>query len=303
MTGPKVDRLLRWYPRAWCERYGDEFAELLNAEIEEQPQSWRRDLDVRRHGVQARFAAAGFGAGPVRDPAAVRSVQAFALTGFVAATVSLWGQILRGSSAAPYAHPAVAAMRIVIAATLAILGGWAAVNAWGLATRTASVLRTHRRDVVPALLQTGIGLTAFGGGLTIALSNLHERITPTLLSRALTQSISTYWAHPAMLVHSSDGSTVSWTLLSPVAVVLVVSGLVQLSCAVDRITPPTRRRPTPRVPRALMLAPTVFVSAWWVAGSSHYRSPGLQAGTLDLLLIAAMAGLLGVLAGTSRPAA
>ena len=38
----RVRRLLRWYPRSWRARYGEEFAELLRAELSEQPQAWRR---------------------------------------------------------------------------------------------------------------------------------------------------------------------------------------------------------------------------------------------------------------------
>ncbi|MGZ4433306.1 MAG: hypothetical protein ACXVW7_06715 [Trebonia sp.] len=43
--GPEAGRarwLLLSYPKTWRERYGDEFAELLAADIEERPRSWRR---------------------------------------------------------------------------------------------------------------------------------------------------------------------------------------------------------------------------------------------------------------------
>lgn len=46
----RAERLLRWYPRAWRERYGDEFAELLIADIEERPHSPVRTRDVTRAG-------------------------------------------------------------------------------------------------------------------------------------------------------------------------------------------------------------------------------------------------------------
>ena len=36
----RVCRLLRWYPACWRERYGEEFAELLLAELTEQPRRW-----------------------------------------------------------------------------------------------------------------------------------------------------------------------------------------------------------------------------------------------------------------------
>jgi hypothetical protein len=57
--------LLRCYPRAWRERYGDEFAELLIADIEERPRSTTRTLDVARGAIVARFADAGLGGFPL----------------------------------------------------------------------------------------------------------------------------------------------------------------------------------------------------------------------------------------------
>ena len=57
--------LLRCYPRAWRERYGDEFAELLIADIEERPRSATRTLDVARGAIVARLADAGLGGFPL----------------------------------------------------------------------------------------------------------------------------------------------------------------------------------------------------------------------------------------------
>jgi hypothetical protein len=130
----------------------------------------------------------------------------------------------------------------------------------------------------------------------VAWSHLHEGVTPTSVSRMLTQSISTYWVHPHLFVHSYDGGTLSWILLSPIAVAMTATGLVRLGCAVDELAPGDRLRPAPGLLKLLFLAPTLLVSAWWVAGSQHYGSPILRAGTLDDALIAAMAVSLVVLA-------
>ena len=49
--GPETQaaRLLRWYPRTWRSRYGEEFAELLIADITEQARvPTARTLDVAR---------------------------------------------------------------------------------------------------------------------------------------------------------------------------------------------------------------------------------------------------------------
>ena len=57
----RAARLLRWYPRDWRERYGDEFLELLVDDLEERPHSIDRLLDVARSGLVVRLAAAGLG--------------------------------------------------------------------------------------------------------------------------------------------------------------------------------------------------------------------------------------------------
>jgi pimeloyl-ACP methyl ester carboxylesterase len=59
----RAGRLLRWYPAAWRARYGEEFAELLTADIRERPRSAARTRDVVRGGIVARLADAGL-AGP-----------------------------------------------------------------------------------------------------------------------------------------------------------------------------------------------------------------------------------------------
>ena len=49
----RAERLLLGYPRAWRSRYGDEFVELLAADIEERPRSFRRTVDVIAGGARA----------------------------------------------------------------------------------------------------------------------------------------------------------------------------------------------------------------------------------------------------------
>jgi hypothetical protein len=52
----RARRLLRWYPKAWRQRYGEEFTQLLIDDIGESPRSWRRSLDVARGGLGTRVA-------------------------------------------------------------------------------------------------------------------------------------------------------------------------------------------------------------------------------------------------------
>ena len=37
MSARRAERLLRWYPREWQARYGDEFAELLISDMADTP--------------------------------------------------------------------------------------------------------------------------------------------------------------------------------------------------------------------------------------------------------------------------
>lgn len=66
----RAARLLRWYPKAWRARYGDEFAELPIADIAERPRSAARRLDVARGGTVARLAGVGLCGFGDRDVAA-----------------------------------------------------------------------------------------------------------------------------------------------------------------------------------------------------------------------------------------
>jgi hypothetical protein len=82
-AGPdrRARRLVRWYPKEWRRRYGEEFTQLLVDDIDERPRSWQRTLDVARGGLAAqmaqrqltglRFAAAGLILGAALAGAAV----------------------------------------------------------------------------------------------------------------------------------------------------------------------------------------------------------------------------------------
>jgi hypothetical protein len=106
----RAARLLRWYPRTWRERYGEEFAELLVADIEERPRSTaavtavrRAELPPRVLAYETRFAAVACGVMGVflvcggawvyagRSPGLTRAGQAGAYAGLIdlAATVLL----------------------------------------------------------------------------------------------------------------------------------------------------------------------------------------------------------------------
>src|ERR1039457_1290010 len=127
--------LLRWYPRNWRARYGEEFTELLIAEFAEQPRSWRRAADVARGGLFARLTSAGLtsagltiadlpSAGLPGDPHAPAAGQraslatlACSVAVFLTAGATMWAQLAVGWEwAPPAALGAAIAMAVMSAA-------------------------------------------------------------------------------------------------------------------------------------------------------------------------------------------
>ena len=51
----KPASLLRWYPRAWRERYGSELAALIQDNLDEGRPAWRLRLSVIGGGLRERF--------------------------------------------------------------------------------------------------------------------------------------------------------------------------------------------------------------------------------------------------------
>src|SRR6266568_4033882 len=92
-------RLLRWYPRGWRARYGDEFAELLIAEFAEHGPSRRRALNVAATGLRARLAGAGLAGHPLDPAAAARAGLATLASCVAAAGLAggvMWAQLAIG---------------------------------------------------------------------------------------------------------------------------------------------------------------------------------------------------------------
>ncbi|HEX3803718.1 MAG TPA: hypothetical protein VHV75_12845 [Solirubrobacteraceae bacterium] len=303
-SDPTVSRLLRWYPRIWRERYGEEFGELLRAEIDEQPQSWRRDVDVRWHGVKAQLGVVGLGRQPLRDSDAIRMVKAVSLVSFIGCLLSLWSQILRGSDwPTEYAlPPSVLAMCIVPAMTFAVIGVHALKWISSLARRMWRARSSGQgRALVPALLTGGIGVALLSAGLVMVWSTtLHRGITPTSVTMLVTESISTFWLHPHLLGQVPDAQ-IAWMVMSPIAVALIVAGSVELHRTLDQVAPVGRSRVGWAAWHPGLLAPALLASTWWVISSQHLRLLSLRTGTLDIAMIVAMTSSLAVLARTNEP--
>lgn len=299
MTGHHVDRLIRWYPRTWRDRYGEEFAELLGAELDEQPRNWQRDIDVRLHGLRARLSAAGLGRVPVRDPAAVESMHLVAILAFGAAVLSLWSQVLAAFLTIPITKPSE--LLLVVVPALTMLGLVPLVIARGVRlARTA--IRTAKRgglkSIAIPLVTVGVGtqagLAAFVAAMAVQPSQPAAAIEAP---RVAAMSISTYWVHPSRLTQLAPAELI-WMVICPVSLALICSGIVRLRRRLGADQPAAG---VPSMLRITALLPTLAAAIWWVIGSHHEALLDLRAGTLDVVLVATMAISLLLAAATSRP--
>jgi hypothetical protein len=194
-------RLLRWYPRSWRDRYGEEFAQLLISDLQERPHSARRALDVARGGIAARLAAAGLAgfplpaatAGTAGSPAAEQaqyrrvgvSLGSFgcALGVFLVFGAALWSQVLiaqqwpillpsapgelgPGSEILPQASPVVPFLAVLTTAAMLALVVLAVLAALPvLATVAGRVARGQRAGLLrPAAVLAASSVVLFVGG-------------------------------------------------------------------------------------------------------------------------------------------
>jgi hypothetical protein len=91
-TASRVARLLRWYPKDWRARYGDEFEELLASTMAGGRGGIRMRLDVVREGLSARILASGLVgtmAPPLKRARASVAEVFVGISGFLAAALVL----------------------------------------------------------------------------------------------------------------------------------------------------------------------------------------------------------------------
>jgi hypothetical protein len=257
----RARRLLRWYPRGWRARYGEEFSELLIAELAERPRSWRRTADVARGGLFARLTSAGLtSAGPTwtglgRDPGdpaagqrASLATLACAVAVFLTMGVAMWAQLAVGWQWAPPAAPAAMVAMAVMSGAMLLLTVLALLAA---APVTAAAVRASVRASVQASVQESAPglrrpvLLVAGGALVLVLGGRHfgnawpgtgghwwphQGLVPggiAAFSWACTLSVTSYWAHPAALA-LFPAAELAWMAVSPVAMLVLVTGAVQL---------------------------------------------------------------------------
>jgi hypothetical protein len=234
----RATRLVRWYPKTWRERYGEEFTELLICDITERPRSAARTLDVARGGILARLAMAGLGAwsldtGP--DPADRARTSLAWLAGslavFLGFGAAMWSQLTIGWQ---WSAPDTTATRVATIVMSASMAGFVVLAV----AAAAPILCSPRIPGRPALLVLAgatvlvIGARHFGNGWpgTGGHPWAGRGLVPGGVAAfcwASTLSVSSYWAHPGWLSHF-PAAELAWMAVSPLAIAAVVAGLVMI---------------------------------------------------------------------------
>lgn len=310
MTSPAG--LLRWYPPAWRERYGEEFTELLLAEFAEQPRSWRRTGNVILSGLLARLSGlglTGFGLSAADQARASLATLGGAAAAFLIFGLAILAQLAVGWQWAMPRDPATTSgLALMTTATVVLLlllvlaaapVAWAAAAAL-LRSGTGRAARRRLAGPVAFVLAGGIALVAGAhhfqnswpgtGGTAV-----HRGLIPAgaaAFSWASTLSVSSYWAHPAAL-RAFPGAELGWMALSPLALLSLVGGTVAL---VRRLRPSARLlRYQSRLAAAATLTMGCFLAgaACWVFGQGSGPAGLFHAGSVDVAGLAVMTVALG----------
>jgi hypothetical protein len=296
----RAGRLLRWYPRAWRDRYGEEFAELLVADLEEQPRSWRRTADIAVSGLGARLSTAGLGSGPISHPQAGLAAVGAASVGFGACGVSLWSQLIVGSRASLPDSQAAKAGLVVMSIGVAYLAIMALLAAVPVVAAAGKALRGNetRRFIGPIALTVlgATGLVVGGHHLqggwpgTGGRPGLWHHLVPGSVGGfgwAETLGLTAYWAHPSELFALPTDQLV-WTLLSPILSAATLAGAVMVVRRVTLSAAALDFEVRLAKIAAIGMVPYLGSAAWWVLSSPTDSNAVFRAGSLDVLLVASM---------------
>ncbi|HSR85390.1 MAG TPA: hypothetical protein VLM11_14540 [Streptosporangiaceae bacterium] len=321
MTGSaerRVARLLRWYPRSWRVRYGAEFAELLLAELAEQPCSWRRSADVAAHGLLARCTGAGLTGHSLSPREQIRcgvATLCCAIAVFLTFGVAMLAQLATGwqwaTPRSAFALDGSLAMSLGAAGLMLIAVLGAVPAAW-----CAAVTAVRSRDT--RLMRSASLVLVAGGVLVIGARHfqnawpgtggtgaLHTLVPAGIAAFgwASTLSVSSFWVHPAVL-GSLPASVLAWMAVSPFAVLGLVAG-----CAAV-----VRRLPLPSwlliylarlsVAATVTAVPFLAGAASWVLATAPAQPdlfrPGLINGGELAMMALALVVALRVAAGVRR---
>jgi hypothetical protein len=312
----RAARLLRWYPRGWRSRFGEEFAELLICDIAERPQSWARCADVARGGFVARLGAIGLCGYGLEDGDEVRSSLvslSWCVAAFLGFGAAMWSQLAIGWQwSEPDTTTVVAAVVLSVAMAafvpLALLASGPV--AWGV---VSVIRRGQARGVIgPLVVFLGgaailfVGGRHFGNGWpgTGGHPWSGHGLVPggvAAFSWASTMSVSAYWAHPSALA-AFPAAELAWMAVSPMAVLGVVAGAATVVRRVE-LSPRVLAFETGlgSVACGVMAVFLAGCFAWIVNGGPGPRSL-FHAGAIDVAAAVAMALALAVAGQAARVA-
>ena len=300
----RARRLLYCYPREWRARYGEEFTELLVADLDERPHSLHRWLDIAAGGFVARLAVAGLGGQPLdrRDqPRRCLVTLGATVSCFLVLALALWAQLTIGWQwSRPDTMPTELAMVImtVSVALVALLFLAAAVPM--LALVLASTVHGRGRVLLRPALLVGAGLTllivgtrhfANGWPGTGGHAWTHQGMVPggvAAYSWASTLFVTSYWLHPARVLRF-PGPELAYMVLSPVAAVSVVVGSSKI---VRRLVlPPAVLRFERWLGVLVALAMALFLTgaALWVVDGGPGPSNLFHIGAIDVIELVLLA--------------
>jgi hypothetical protein len=302
----RANRLLRWYPKEWRARYGEEFAELLTSEFSEQPASWQRTANVIASGLLARLTRAGLTSHRLPPAEQVRASLAsfgWALALFVALGSALWSQLTIGWQWAPPDTVGTTAAMLVMSA---VMLGFVALAVLAAAPIVGVVVRQAHRRQAQALLRPSlllllasslliVGARHFGNGWpgTGGRPWAHQGLVPggaAAFLWASTLSISSYWVHPSALLRFPPAE-LAWMCISPLAAVSAVVGSTKIVRRLDmsaRLVDYERR-----IGRAAAWAMAIFLigSCFWIVDGGPGPRNLFHAGAIDVSGLALMTGL------------
>jgi hypothetical protein len=283
--------LLRCYPRAWRERYGAEFSELLLADIAERPRSWSRAIDVARNGAAARVGLGGAVQGEARLATVVGAGSLFVVFG-----TAIWAQLAIGwqwsRPSTPATAAAIVAMSCLLAVFLAIAVAGAVPVLWTVAARRSRVVARPLAVFLVGAAVAVLGARHFAAGWpgTGGHPWAHQHVLPghvAAIAWAGTLSVTSYWAHPAALL-GFPADELLWMVVSPVALVAAVAGGARTIRRLE-LSPRVLRFEL-ALARLGCAAMTVFVAAtccWIAAGGTGPRNL-FHVGAIDFAAVAAM---------------
>jgi hypothetical protein len=299
----RASRRLRWYPSAWRARYGDEFAELLAADLAECPRSLRREADIACTGLRARLADVGLTPHAIDQGASARArLATLACCGaaFMLAGSAMWSQLAIGVSWARPRHVGITqAVDLMSAALLvfAVLAGLAAIRVVGSVIASIRRGRGLRLLRPAALIGTGAAVLFFGarhfqnawpgtGGHLL----VHQSLVPggvAAFGWAATMWITSYLMHPAVLATFPAGQ-LTWMVLSPAAAGCVIAGTASLLRQLDQSPRALRfELGLARVGGAGMLLFIAGALRWLVSPAAGVM-PAFHVGMIDLAALAVL---------------